>query len=172
MCTRNYSHIFNVWHIYIYIYIYIYICIYIYNFFVSILKKTEFRTFIKLSSNKYITNSYNCDRSYFHRIPQFVAVDMNVLKQVEANLHKHSAKCSVSPSSQLNSHSIFDIRNVEQVHVIQYSQYRHSMADIKIYKRHFFLKVWSMQTKVADRHIHGTETEKSLPIEEILQICL
>ena len=50
--------------------------------------KTEFRTSVKLSSNKYIRNYYNCDRSYFHRLPYFVAVDMNVLIQVEVNLQK------------------------------------------------------------------------------------
>ena len=69
-----------IWCIYVYIYIYT-------IFFVSILK-TEFRMSVKLSSNKYIRNYYNCDRSYFHRLPYFVAVDMNVQIQVEAHLQK------------------------------------------------------------------------------------
>ena len=70
--------------------------------------------------------------------------------------------------------------NLGKVHGVQFSQWRHSMANVKIYK-HFlffiFAKVRPVRTKVihTDRQTHThthTETDKPIAIGEILQFCL
>ena len=63
-----------------------------------------------------------------------------------------------------------DLENLGQGHGVQFSQWRHSMENIKIYKCCFYIfilsKVRSMRTKVADTHRDSqkhTQTETDKP---------
>ena len=71
---------------------------------------------------------------------------------------------------------IFFTSKVGKGRGLELSQRRHLMANVKMYKSHFFtflifVNIRHVRTKVTDRHT-DTVIDKFLAIGEILQICL
>ena len=69
-------------------------------------------------------------------------------------------------TNELHIFQTFEIENVDQGLGVQFSHRRHSMANVKIYKRHFFTffifaEIRPVRTKVTDRQTNKqTDTQK------------